>query len=140
MLLTACEWLDVFVDQQRQVRRADRKNGTWHLKVHQSGTYRLELRRWPRESGLKLTASVPETVVTDGTFVAGKSLPIASARVQVAGHDVTLDPDPSGKSFTAEMTLSPGPVQLTTTFVDAEGEEICGAYYVYVEALGTAEE
>ncbi|MFG0332917.1 MAG: arylsulfatase, partial [Maioricimonas sp. JB049] len=27
MQLTACEWLDVFVDQQRQIRRADLKNG-----------------------------------------------------------------------------------------------------------------
>ncbi|MHB8897506.1 MAG: arylsulfatase, partial [Thermoguttaceae bacterium] len=46
-LLTACEWLDVFVDQQRQVRLADRKNGVWHLRVAAPGQYRFELRRWP---------------------------------------------------------------------------------------------
>ena len=32
-LLTACEWLDVFVDQQSQIRRGVRKNGYWHLNV-----------------------------------------------------------------------------------------------------------
>ncbi|MEN8716989.1 MAG: hypothetical protein ABF384_18925 [Verrucomicrobiales bacterium] len=31
MMLTACEWLDIFIDQQKQVRRADLKNGWWEL-------------------------------------------------------------------------------------------------------------
>ncbi len=35
MLLTACEWLDVFIDQQSQVRNGELKNGVWHLVVDQ---------------------------------------------------------------------------------------------------------
>uniref|UniRef100_UPI0035648AAC sulfatase/phosphatase domain-containing protein n=1 Tax=Stieleria sp. TaxID=2795976 RepID=UPI0035648AAC len=132
MLLTACEWLDVFVDQQRQIRRADRKNGTWHLAVDRAGTYRLELRRWPRESGLSLQASVPETQVVDGTFVKGESLPIASATVQIGDITKTLQPDESQSFFATTVDLPPGPIELTTTFLDDEGNEICGAYYVYV--------
>ena len=132
MLLTACEWLDVFVDQQRQIRRADRKNGTWHLTVDRAGTYRMELRRWPRESGLSLQASVPETQVVDGTFVKGESLPIDSATVQIGDITKTLQPDESLSFFATTVDLEPGPIELTATFLDDNGNEICGAYYVYV--------
>lgn len=38
MLLTACEWLDVFVDQQIQIRRGVEKNG---------GAYYVYVRRLP---------------------------------------------------------------------------------------------
>lgn len=48
MMLTACEWLDIFIDQQKQVRRADLKNGWWELEVAEEGEYEFELRRWPR--------------------------------------------------------------------------------------------
>nr|WP_286177344.1 arylsulfatase [Rhodopirellula sp. JC639] len=132
MMLTACEWLDVFVDQQRQIRRADRKNGTWHLHVDRAATYRLELRRWPRESGLSLQASVPETQVVDGTFVTGESLPIASATTQIGDESKVLQPDASQTFFATEIDLEPGPIELTTAFLDDDGNEICGAYYVYV--------
>jgi len=54
-MLSACEWQDVFVDQQRQVRIGVRKNSYWHLLVDRAGTYTFELRRWPRESGLSLS-------------------------------------------------------------------------------------
>ena len=135
MMLTACEWLDVFVDQQRQVRRADLKNGTWHLRVDQPGTYRFELRRWPRESGLRLTDSVAETRVTDGTFVAGKPLPIASAELVIDDITRILKPQADQESCVAEVMLEAGPVELRTTFKDNEGKEICGAYYVYVNRL-----
>ena len=50
MMLTACEWLDVFVDQQGQIRKGVRKNGYWELEVAEAGVYEFELRRWPREA------------------------------------------------------------------------------------------
>ena len=57
MMITACEWLDVFIDQQGQIRRGDQKNGYWELDVAQSGRYEFELRRWPREANLPLGAA-----------------------------------------------------------------------------------
>jgi len=132
MLLTACEWLDVFVDQQRQVRDATLKNGTWHLEVARKGNYQIELRRWPRESGLKLTDSLPETRVTDGVFKPGKSLPIVTATLKAGDVEVKLSPAPGKDSFVTEIDLAKGPITLRTTFFDADGNEICGAYYAYV--------
>jgi len=45
MMLTGCEWLDVFVDQQAQVRRGTRKTGYWLLDVAEAGEYEFALRR-----------------------------------------------------------------------------------------------
>jgi len=132
-LLTACEWLDVFVDQQSQVRRGVRKNGSWHLTVDQPGMYELELRRWPRESGLKLNAGIPALKVTDGVFSKGNALPIAQAKIKIGAFEAIAKPDASGQSITVSAPLKKGPVELKTWLQNEQGEAICGAYYVYVK-------
>lgn len=133
MMLTACEWLDVFVDQQRQIRHGERKNGVWHLIVDRPGRYTFELRRWPRESGLKLDEGIAATRVTDGQYHAGPALPIASAKLKVGDQERTAAPQADGRCVKFELTLKPGPVELQTWFLDADRKPICGAYYVYVE-------
>ncbi len=135
MLLTACEWLDVFVDQQLQVRRGERKIGVFHVRVAQAGRYRFELRRWPRESQLTLTASLPATKVTDGVYVQGKSLPISSATLTIAETSIELLPNQDMQSFSTVAALAPQDIELQATFLDHQGTPICGAYYVYVERL-----
>ncbi|MGB7325034.1 MAG: arylsulfatase [Rubripirellula sp.] len=135
MMLTACEWLDVFVDQQRQVRDAALKNGTWHLQVAKTGTYQIELRRWPRESDLQLTDGLAETRVTDGVFVPGKTLPITSARLQAGDANQKLTPQPDKQSFIAEVNLTEGPIEMRASFLDSDEKVICGAYYAYVQRI-----
>ena len=132
-MLTACEWLDVFVDQQRQVRRGDLKNGVWHLKVARPGTYTFELRRWPRETGLKLSAPVPAIKVVDGEYPAGKALPIASGKLKIGEQEFVSPPDKSGESVTFTAKLEAGETTLQTWFLDKAGADICGAYYVYAQ-------
>jgi hypothetical protein len=133
MTLTACEWLDVFIDQQVQVRRADLKNGVWHLRVDQAGTYDIELRRWPRESGLKLTDGVAATPVTDGQYMAGQALPIAAGRLRIGSFDQTSQPDKQGQAVSFTVALQPGNTEMQTWLLDAEGKSILGAYYAYVQ-------
>ncbi|MEL6106034.1 MAG: arylsulfatase [Planctomycetota bacterium] len=135
MMLTACEWLDVFVDQQLQVRRGDRKNGVWKLRVAQAGNYRFELRRWPRESKLTLQAALPETKVTDGVYRPGESLAIVAATIRIGDNVRSLQPDDGHRSFTATVPLNAEDIELQTTFLDRDEKPICGAYYVYVERL-----
>ncbi|NLS97940.1 MAG: arylsulfatase [Planctomycetaceae bacterium] len=137
-LLTACEWFDVFVDQQRQVRRADLKNGVWHLNVARPGRYEFRLRRWPAETDLALTASLPETQVTDGVYVAGTSLPIRSARIRIGDQEQSVKTSPADQAATFRVTLDRGPTILQTWFFDDQEKEICGAYYVEVERLEAA--
>ena len=98
-----------------------------------SGRYQIELRRWPRESELKLTAELPETKVTDGVFVAGRSLPVASAIVSINGEPHAVNIDSSGRSLSMTTRLNTGNLTLKATLVDSDGQPIGGAYYVYVE-------
>ena len=132
-LLSACEWLDVFVDQQVQIRRADRKNGIWHVIVDRPGQYEFELRRWPRECGQPLAAALPAQQVTDGTYVAGNALPIAQARLRVGDYDATAKPTDDGQCVQFTTRLEAGPTELQTWMLDDAGQPICGAYYVYVQ-------
>ncbi len=135
MMLTGCEWLDVFVDQQRQIRVGTRKTGYWLLDVAEAGEYEFALRRWPREIDVPL-ASAPE---------GGTALPITSARIFISDHHhldigdkppygfeglrTAVDSDDTEARFT--VTLPEGPMALHTWF-DEGREVITSAYYVYV--------
>ncbi len=132
-MLTACEWLDVFVDLQKQVRQGVRKNSWWELDVAHSGEYELELRRWPRESGLALTESAPAEQVTAGTLEPGVALPIVRARIQIGDTFLVKRLKPGDKSATFTVKLNKGPVRLHTWFDDADLQPISGAYYVYIK-------
>jgi arylsulfatase len=135
MTLSACEWRDVFVDQQQQVRMAERKNSYWDLDVAQAGMYRFELRRWPRESGLALREACGETQFTDGSAPAGVSMPIARARLMIDRRTFVQEASPDAQSVAFEVALDAGQTLLHTWFDDERGQPICGAYYVYVERL-----
>lgn len=131
-LLTACEWLDVFVDQQYQVRLGERKNGWWELDVAEEGNYEFELRRWPRDSGLALSDPAPADKVTDGVLEPGVAYPITRARININGIRKAKDVKPGDKAARFTVHLKPGPVRLHTWFDDDRRQPIFGAYYVYV--------
>ncbi len=138
MMLTACEWMDVFVDQQRQVTRGTRKSGYWLLDVAEAGEYEFALRRWPKEIDVPL-AGAPES--------GGEVLPIETARLFISdvNHLAIEDKKPFGfegltkpvspeqTSVTFTLFLEKGPMALHTWFDDLRGETICSAYYVYVQ-------
>jgi arylsulfatase A-like enzyme len=129
-LLTACEWADVFVDQQSQIRRGERKNGHWHIEAARAGDYVFELRRWPSETNTALSAGVPEMELADGKLPAGVALPIAKARLQLGAFDQTIDVPAKATFASFRVPVRKGRAQLKTWFLDAAGKEICGAYYV----------
>jgi arylsulfatase len=131
-LLSPCEWSDVFLDQGAQVRRGEKKNGVWHLEVATAGDYEFELRRWPREADAALFAGLPAHKHTDGEFPPGVALPIAKARLKIGNFDESRAVAATDKSVTFTAKLKPGRAQLQTWFCDADGKELCGAYYVYV--------
>jgi len=132
-LLSPCEWQDVFLDQSRQVRVGEAKNGAWNLHVEREGSYAIELRRWPREADAPLAAGLPALQVTDGQLAAGKALPIAKARLKVADFDQTVEVEKDAESVAFTVPLRPGATKLQTWFTDAAGKNLCGAYFVYVE-------
>jgi arylsulfatase A-like enzyme len=130
--LSPADWEDSFLDQGAQIRAGLRRNGTWNLRVARSGTYDIELRRWAREVNAPLLAGLPPHLNPNGEFPAGVALPIARARLKVAGFDQTRAVSPGDTASRFSVRLKSGPVKLQTWFYDADGAEICGAYYVYV--------
>jgi hypothetical protein len=125
-----CDWQDVFLDQGAQIRRGDRKNGVWNLVVERDDEF--SLRRWPEEAAAPIVSGVPEYQAVDGRYPPGVALPVAEARLRVADVDETKPVRPGDQAVAYTVRLKAGRTQLQTWFYDAEGKEICGAYYVYV--------
>ena len=135
--MTACEWLDVFVDQKKQIKNGVRKNGYWLLDVAEAGEYDIELRRWPKETDGRISDKLP-----DGS---GTALPIKIANLYFSGHNhrtisekraygfeglfKKVTNEDTGIVFT--MNLNKGPTALHTWF-RGEDEFSIGAYYVYI--------
>jgi arylsulfatase A-like enzyme len=136
MTITGCEWWDVFLDQQMQVRLGTRRNSYWHLDVAQAGHYRFSLRRWPVETDHSLTAACPAGDSEDKHYRAGVALPIAGARLCVGPHDLHTTTAADDRAAVFEVELNVGPTLLHTWFCDAQRNPITGAYYVEVERLG----
>jgi hypothetical protein len=101
--------------------------------VEQPGEYEIELRRWPAEADLRITASAPAHQGKLASYVAGKALPIATARLKVAGIDRTQAVAPDDKAAVFHVTLPVGLTTLQTWFYTGAGDELCGAYYVYAK-------
>jgi arylsulfatase A-like enzyme len=135
VLLAPPEWRNVWLDQQYQVRTAPVKNGVWTIQVERAADYRVELRRWPVEADTAITAGLPPYTAVDGTYVAGKALPITQARLKVANFDQTVPVTATDKLISFTVNLPPGPTDLQTWFLDINGKLLTGAYYVYVTRL-----
>jgi hypothetical protein len=133
--LTACEWADVFVDQQAQVRRGERKSGDWHIEVAQAGEYAFALSRWPDDSGLRLRDGAAKTRVTDGALADGPDWPVASARIRVGHQERTAAVPADARAARFTLALPAGRTTLQAAFLDAAGAEIAGAYYVTAKRL-----
>jgi arylsulfatase len=131
-VLSPADWMDVFLDQSRQVRIGEAKSGAWNLEVARAGDYEIALRRWPEESDAPIAAAMPPHQGPDGTLVAGKALPVGKARLKVAGVDETRVVGPEDKAVRFALALKAGTAHLQTWFLDAAGKELCGAYYVTV--------
>lgn len=141
--LTAVDWLDVFIDQQPQVSRGERKNSYWCLDVAQEGNYEIELRRWPRETDSPIAGKC--TMADRNGNIGGTALPIVSASIYIGGMELrtiamktpygfeglTKEVTPDDKAITFDVHLKPGPIYLHT-FFHLKGEGTIGAYYAYI--------
>lgn len=136
--LSCFEWTKksttaVNVTTQGCVVNGSEINGSWMLDVVESGTYRVELLRYPKEAETAMTAAFPETQREYRKFPACKALPIAEARLQVGDFDESIRVNPADKAAIFEVKLSVGETEMKTWLLDASGNELCGAFYVEVE-------
>ena len=127
-----CAW------NQAAVRNAMECNGYWEIDVAQTGTYRFELRRWPKEENRPITEGIPGKLLNYGQikdgYGGGKAVPIRTAKLRVGDieQESLVTPDDKGIVFTAD--LNAGETLLQTWFIDGKGNDI-GAYYVYIDLV-----
>lgn len=126
--ITALQWIDqapawnqgvirrsIRTKARRGKKRAPataKFNGHWAIKVARDGNYAFEVRRWPKESNLKILDGVPAHPAKPGCLpsysaVAGTALAITSATLRIDGEDLKTKPVDDGDasvSFTHRLT------------------------------------
>jgi hypothetical protein len=139
--LSAVGWANVYCDNATEVRAGRNVSGLWHVLVEEDGKYEISLRRWPKEADAAICATVPEFKAVDGSLPAGVALAIVKARLKIG--DLTDETKPVGtddKEASFVVSLTAGlKSTLQTWFLDADDNQLCGAYYVYVERKPTTE-
>jgi len=123
---------------QRHIRNAEKRpsnTGFWAVDVKTAGEYTVELRRWPKESGAAITASLEAGTdvpgVTPFRAIAGKPFAAVKAHLKLGGQELSLPVKPSAKNVTFKLKLKPGRDELWAKFTD-EADTPMGAFYAYV--------
>jgi arylsulfatase A-like enzyme len=135
-LLNCMDWHGddaILVWNQMQIRTAPLANGFWAVQIDRAGRYRFELRRWPIELDLPISASyvdpLPNMEKTPGAAIA-----VNRAQLSIGEIDESKPVRPGDKFAEFEVTLPQGPAELRAEF-HGEDRSVRGAYYVYVERL-----
>ncbi len=118
---------------QRGIRQAPAVNGHWTVDVERAGRYQIELRRWPVEVDLPITAPYQDANY-NREEASGAAIDAVEARLSVGGVERSAPVKANDKAATFTLKLQKGPAELQGTFVGKDGSER-GAYYVYVRKL-----
>ena len=154
VILYASDWQGIPCDNPGALAKAT-ATGKWDIQVETAGDYRVELSRWPFESGKALTEGVKGkeegSTAAESSFASAKTAPegtgkgakkinesarpIAKAQLMIADFNQTTDTKPTDKSATFALHLNAGKTDLTANFLDAQGSTLCGAFYVKTTLL-----
>ncbi|VAW18197.1 hypothetical protein MNBD_BACTEROID01-2860 [hydrothermal vent metagenome] len=118
------------------VRNAQGEIGFWAVEVAQSGKYKIELYRWPKESHLRLNDPAPKGREIPGgkPYPEGKTLTITKAQIKIGGQELYKEVIGSDSCATFTLELKKGSYKLECRFIDTENIER-DSYYVYVDYL-----
>lgn len=123
--LTSADWQDVYADNSRHIRDAvgGPRGGPWNVHVVRAGDYEIRVRRWPFDLAAALDGNITPP---------GRALPIAAAKLKIAGLEPRVKTAPGGQEAAFTVRLPVGRTRLHAWFQDAEGRDLCGAYFARV--------
>ena len=101
--------------------------------MDRAGTYRIELRRWPREVDLPINAAYQDPK-PNREEVQGKAISAVRAKLKIAGVEQELPIASEDKAAVFTVKLPRGPAELHTWFYGQDGTQR-GAYFAYVERV-----
>ncbi len=120
--LTSSDWQDVYADNSGHIRNAagGPRGGPWNVVVERAGEYEIRLRRWPFDLDAPLDGNVTPP---------GKSLPIAEATIKIGTTEKRMKTTAGTVEAVFTINLPAGRTQLHAWFMDAKGNDLCGAYF-----------
>ena len=142
-VLTSHDWVTVNMTpwNHAMIRNGETKpenTGFWNIDVETAGDYEIELRRWPRESGARISAGLPAGPDVPGVQAyrarPGIAFAAVKATVKIGELEAATDVKPDDASVTLKVTLPEGPARFDARFINAEGTQT-GAYFAYVKKL-----
>jgi hypothetical protein len=128
VLLSSSDWQDVYADNSNHIRNAagGPRGGPWNLQVERDGDYEITLRRWPFDTDGALAGNITPP---------GKALPISRAKLTIAGLERESSTGPEEREAKFTLPLKAGRTQLQAWFQDADGHDLCGAFYARVRRV-----
>jgi arylsulfatase len=135
--LTCGDWEGIYADNTVHVRTAvgGPTGGHWHILVEQAGVYEFTLRRWPKRTKAALGDTYEPTAESPDGRAKLKTAgfpTIAAALVDIAGVKASAKADPKATAATLSVKLPAGRTKLKAWFADADGKNLCGAFFVTV--------
>lgn len=121
--------------------------GPYAVRIAESGTYRIEVRRWPREAdaamagvpnlGTKTTDAWLHGNPVDGVIYGGgmTALPVQSVRLNVGGFSEIKPVAISDKCVVFTSDLKAGDYNLQADLLGKKDEVLTSAYYIYVRRV-----
>jgi hypothetical protein len=138
--LNSGDWEGIYADNPGFVREAvgGPTGGHWNIKVEEAGEYEFTLRRWPEQTGAALGDRYEPSEKSPSNRPKGKQKTvgfptIATAKLEIAGVKAQSKADPKAAGVTLTMRLPDGVTRLKAWFADADGKDLCGAFYVTVK-------
>lgn len=118
--------------------------GRWPVRFAEAGTYRVEVRRWPRELNTPITGTPTGIKIVDawvdggpvrGTLIEGtpKALPVAKAQLKIADTVQESAVAAGDTEITFTVQANAGPADIEANLLDTDGKPLCSAFYVTVE-------
>ena len=119
--------------------------GCWPVRFAAAGTYRVEIRRWPREADAPLAgvparghvadAQLDNRPVRELLYLPGgpiRALPVARVQLKVGSSVQEAAVESSDTCITFTTKVDAGPTDIEATLRDESGKAICSAFYVSV--------
>ncbi len=133
--LTSGDWEGIYADNNGYVRDAvgGPTGGHWHILVEKPGEYEFTLRRWPEQTKAALGAKYEPIGLPKGKKPCVTFPTIAAARLSIAGVTGETKADPKATHATITVKLPIGKTKLKAWFADAQGKNLCGAFFVTVK-------
>ncbi len=110
------------------------------MRVKEAGTYKISLRRWPRELSRAINDDLapgdPVPGLTAFRETPGKAINATRATLNVADYYEEKPVKKGAEAVTFTMDLQPGDFKLRGNFITGNGQgEFVSAYYAVVERL-----